>query len=108
MSLDLRSDDPKLRFSHDAILDIKGTWAYLFERNEDAATRLITSIIEKCEMLSFNPLIGSSRDELIVGLRLFPFERYNIYYFPTEFGIEVYRVIHSSRDVIQIFKDAID
>ena len=32
----------------------------------------------------------------------------NIYYFQTEFGIEIYRILHSSRDNVQIFDDSID
>jgi toxin ParE1/3/4 len=101
-------DDPKLKFSTFALIDIKGTWQYISEQNEDNAKKLIREISAKCKLLSINPRIGSERNDLIIGLRLFPHKRYNIYYFITEFGVEIYRVLHSSRDNIQIFDTEID
>jgi len=102
------NDDPVLKFSPLALNDIKETWHYFSEQDETAAERLIRAILEKCEFLSRNPKIGRERNDLIVNLRLFPFKKYNIFYFPTENGIEIYRVLHGSRDVIQIFDDVID
>lgn len=64
--------------------------------------------MKKFRLLGENPLIGRKNDDLIIGLRLFPFKNYNIFYFQTEFGVEIYRVLHSSRDIIQIFDDVID
>jgi len=69
---------------------------------------LIQAILERCEFLSRNSKIGRERNDLILNLRLFPFKKYNIFYFPTENGIEIYRVLHASRDTIQIFDDVID
>ena len=108
MNLEKINDESKLRFSPRALTDIKSTWEYLSEQNEDIAIELIKEISQKCKILSENPKIGRERNDLIIGLRLFPFKNYNIFYFQTEFGVEIYRVIHSSRDVIQIFDDVID
>jgi toxin ParE1/3/4 len=108
MNLEKTNDDPKLRFSPFALTDIKGTWQYVSEQNEDSAKKIIREISEKCKMLSINPKIGRERNDLIIGLRLFPHKRYNIYYFITEFGVEIYRVLHSSRDNIQVFDTEID
>lgn len=64
--------------------------------------------MDKCVLLSRNPKIGRERNDLMISLRLFPFKNYNIYYFPIEAGVEIYRVIHSSRDNVQIFDQTID
>lgn len=102
------SSNPFLEFSPLALADIKETWEYLSERSEDAAKEVIRSIIKKCGVLSRNPKIGRERNDLMIHLRIFPFKNYNIYYFPTETGVEIYRVLHASRDVIQIFDEVID
>lgn len=43
--------------------------------------------------------MGRARDELLHGLRSFPFGRYVILYEPIDGGIDVVRVLHSARDV---------
>jgi plasmid stabilization system protein ParE len=64
--------------------------------------------MKKFRLLGENPKIGVLKDFLIVGLRLFPYKNYNIFYFETEFGIVIHRVLHSSRDNIQLFDTEID
>lgn len=88
--------------------DLKETWLYISDNSQEFADKTIDQILEKCQFLAKNPKIGKTKDEIIVGLRQFPFRNYNIFYFQTEFGIEIHRVLHSSRDVIQVFDDAID
>lgn len=102
------NNNPTLQFSPFALADIKGTWQYLSEQGEDVAARIIRQIMDKCELLSRNPKIGRERNDLVIGLRLFPFKNYNIYYFTTDFGVEIYRVLHSSRDNVQVFDDSIE
>ncbi len=102
------NDDPNLKFAPLALSDIKETWQYLSEQGEETAKRVIREIIKKCELLSRNPKIGRERNDLIIDLRLFPYKNYNIYYFITDDGVEIYRVLHSSRDVIQVFDDVVD
>lgn len=103
-----KSDDAILKFSPLALTDIKGTWQYLSEQNEEIAKNLIRAIAEKCEFLSLNPKVGRERNDLMLNLRHFPFKNYNIFYFPIENGVEIYRVLHSSRDIIQIFDNVVD
>lgn len=55
-----------------------------------------------------NPKMGVMKDNVIVDLRMFPFENYNIFYFQTDFGVEIYRILHRSRDNIQVFNDTSD
>lgn len=75
------SNEPILNFSPLALKDIKGTWQYVSEQSLETATKLIRAISEKCEFLSRNPKTGRERNDLIVGLRQFPFKNYNIFYF---------------------------
>lgn len=105
---DAPSKDPQLTFTPLAAIDIKGTWTYLSEHGEDVAAEFIRSVINICNTISKSPAIGRDRSDLILDLRQFPFKNYNIFYFRTENGVEIYRVLHSSRDIIQVFDDAID
>ncbi len=102
------SNYPILQFTEVARNDIQETWQYFGEFNEGAAEKLIIQIIDKCEAISMNPKIGRERSELVANLRQFPFKNYNIFYFPIENGVEIYRVLHSSRDSVQVFEVEID
>ena len=108
MDDEIQSSYPTLQFTASARSDIEETWLYFGEFGEVAAEKIIRQIIKKCEALSMNPKTGRERNDLILNLRQFPFKNYNIFYFQTESGIEIYRVLHSSRDTIQIFDDVID
>jgi toxin ParE1/3/4 len=108
LTKETENKDPILQFSPFALTDIKGTWQYLLEQGEEASARLIKEVTDKCGLLARNPKIGRERNDLIINLRQFPFKKYNIYYFPIENGVEIYRVLHSSRDNVQVFDDTID
>ena len=49
--------------------------------------------------------MGKRQDDFIVEMRMFPFKKYHLYYFPTDDGIEIYRVLHGSRDIEGLFED---
>ncbi len=104
----IQNSYPILKFTASARSDIEETWRYLGEFGGETAKKMIQQIVKKCEALSMNPKIGRERNDLIVNLRQLPFKNYNIYYFQTEFGAEIYRVLHSSRDNVQVFDDVID
>ena len=88
--------------------DLKETWLYISANSSKFADKMIDQILQKCQFLAKNPKIGVMKDEIIIGLRSFPFKNYNIFYFQTESGVEIYCVLHSSRDNIQVFDDVID
>ena len=56
------------------------------------------------ETLAKNPLMGRERDEVMPGLRSFPFKRYVIFYQPLQDGIDVVRVLHGARDIESLFE----
>ena len=85
--------------------DLDGIWDYIAENSVQAATQFLTELAQKFNLLAENPLLGKGRFEFIVNLRSFPHKKYFIFYFPIQNGVEIYRVLHSSRDVDIIFTD---
>ena len=58
---------------------------------------------EKLRLWATQPVMGRARDELIADLRSMPFGRYVVFYMPLADGLDVIRVLHSSRDVGEEF-----
>jgi toxin ParE1/3/4 len=85
--------------------DLEDIWLFISESNENAAERLIRNLIEKFDLLASNQNIGVRRDDLLVGLRMFPHKSYNIYYLSTDEGLEIYRILHSGRDAETAFNE---
>ena len=83
--------------------DLIGIWLYTANNNRSAADGLLSPIEEILEMLAQHPLIGRSREELAPDLRSFTVGSNIIFYRPLDDGIEVIRVLHSSRDLGIIF-----
>ncbi len=96
------------RISPLAYDDLEQIFLYIAERNLDAARKLMTEMIRQFDLAARNSSIGSTKDEFMVGVRMFPYKKYNIYYFKTEAGIEVFRVLHSSRDQYEVFDSMIE
>jgi toxin ParE1/3/4 len=99
---------PHAKLSPYAAADLKEIWLYISDHSREVADKTIDTILQKCEFIALNPKIGRARHDLIIDLRLFPYKNYNVFYFITETGVEIYRILHSSRDAIQIFDDVID
>jgi len=90
-----------------ANLDLLEIWDYISEASEERADRVLDGINERCRMLAGFPEAGRARNDLIVGLRSFSVGNYVIFYQPIEDGIEVLRVLHSSRDVPGVFDEMV-
>lgn len=85
--------------------DLKAIWNYISEFNERAANQFIQDISKKFDLLANNNQIGKRQDNFIIEMRMFPFKKYHIYYFPNDEGVEIYRVLHGSRDIEGEFED---
>ena len=85
--------------------DLKEIWVYIAENNRSAADKLIEGIFGKFQLLADNKEIGKRQDNFIIEMRMFPFKKYHIYYFPGGEGVEIYRVLHGSRDIEGEFED---
>jgi toxin ParE1/3/4 len=83
--------------------DLDDMWWHIAQDNPDAADRLLDTIDERCALLAQFPLVGTSRDKLIPGLRSVPVGNYLVFYLPLDDGIEVVRVLHGARDIDLLF-----
>lgn len=97
-----------VKISASAAEDLKDIWEYIAQRNENAASKLIKEIKNKFILLRDNPLAGREQDKFLVGLRSFVLKNYFIFYLPLDDGIDVLRVLHSSRDIESIFENFFD
>ncbi|QQS40007.1 MAG: type II toxin-antitoxin system RelE/ParE family toxin [Acidobacteriota bacterium] len=96
---------PEFILSRQAETDLSEIWAYIAEDNELAANKLAASFVDTFEILANNPEIGTDRPELGVDLQHFPHKRYRIFYTKIDNGVEIYRVLHHSRDTDALFED---
>jgi toxin ParE1/3/4 len=69
-----------------------------------AAIRFVERLEEECWSLARNPQSGTTRDDLIPGLRCSSVGNYVVYFRPVRDGIEVVRVVHGARDVGKLFE----
>lgn len=99
---------PALIVSPLAEEDLEEIWSFVAERDVGAADRLIDQITSRFDHLLAYPEAGRARHELLVNLRSLPVKRYVIFYQPTEDGVEIFRVLHGSRDVQGEFDSLID
>lgn len=88
-----------LIISEAARLDLKEIFSYVAERDLTAARRVVEELSAKFDLLEASPKLGRAQNGLIVELRLSPHKNYHIYYFPSEDGVEIYRVLHGRRNV---------
>jgi toxin ParE1/3/4 len=79
--------------------DLDGIWDYIATNDPDRADGFVRKLTNKLGMLANNPLIGAQREEYFSGLRVFPVERYLVFYLPLDDGIQVIRILHASRDI---------
>ena len=95
----------KFTVAPSAEADLDEIWHYISEHNQEAADKFIRDLAGKFQLLAKNKEIGKRQDDFIVEMRMFPFKKYHLYYFPADDGIEIYRVLHGSRDIDGLFED---
>ena len=78
-------------------------WIYVSRDSVSAADRVVDTIDEKCDLLAEFSEMGRRRDDLELGIRVFPVGKYAICYRPITDGIEIVRVLHFSRDIEALF-----
>lgn len=83
--------------------DISDIWDFIAEDSVLQADSWVDNLDAKLRLLSTQPLMGRSREELLPSLRSQPFGRYVIFYMPLSDGLDVIRVIHSTRDLNSFF-----
>jgi len=83
--------------------DLAKIWLYIARDNPDAADQFIDKLRAQCHRLASAPERGRPRPEFAIDLRSYRVGNYFIFYFPTDVGIEVARVLHGTRDLPRIF-----
>lgn len=95
----------KFELTESARTDLKEIWSHLAKFNYDSANKALGELTKKFNLLAENPKLGRTHDEFIINLRSFLYKKYIIFYFPIENGVEIYRVIHSARNIEDLFED---
>ena len=91
--------------------DLIDQFEFIGRENPDAAERFLDAAEAAFEELARMPKMGALREYLNPGLsglrmwRIHGFKRRLIFYRPTKDGIEVVRVLHSSRDIAAVLED---
>ncbi len=88
--------------------DLNDIWDFIGESDPEQADKFLDLILEKCELLAKFPGMGRTRHELLLNLRSFSVKHYVIFYTPIEDGIEVFRILHSLRDIAEVFNETIN
>ena len=96
----------EFRLSKLAESDLTDIWIYIASHDQRSADAQIDRIVERLVMLSQFQNAGRKREELAQGLKSFPVDNYVIFYRVIDNGIEVIRVLHGSRDILPMFKNA--
>ena len=92
--------------------DVDDAAVFLAEESSAIAFRFLEAVEQTLRGLVKMPEMGALRHYQkpeLEGLRMMPvrgFEKYLIFYRPTDDGIEIFRVLHASRDIGSLFGDA--
>ena len=91
---------PVIRRSLQSLADLDEIWTYIARDSEFQADRWIRKIEERIQHLAHHNGAGHPRPELTSGLRCSNMKDHIVFYRPLgETGIEVVRILHSSRDI---------
>ncbi len=91
---------PLIRRSLQSLADLDEIWEYIARDSEFQADRWIRRIEERIQHLALHNGAGHPREELAPGLLCSNLKDHVIFYRPLgESGIEVARILHSSRDI---------
>lgn len=93
-----------LKFTPLAESDLDAVWEYIAETDADTATSFVDDLLQACGLLAQNAGVGRARPELLINMRSFSHRRYVIFYFPIDDGVEIYRILHSARDIEKTFE----
>jgi toxin ParE1/3/4 len=92
-----------------AIRDIEECFVYIGEDNLEKAAEFLQAVEHSLNRITEQPFVGLEiefPDPDLTGLRLWPvsgFSKYEIFYLVTPTTVDVTRVLHSARDIREIF-----
>ena len=88
-----------------ALTDLDDIFDYIAEDSLDRAITFIRKLSGQMEKVADSPGIGRRRNELLAGLRSFPYGSYLIFYSPLDDGADVVRILSGARDIEALFQD---
>ena len=97
----------KVKYSPNALRDLDEIWEYISNILKDsiAADRTVNGIIDKTEMLSEQPMIGTRlhfENNLYSGYRYVIYKNYMAFYRISDDTVYVDRVIYGKRDYMRL------
>lgn len=88
-------------YSPEAEADLATIVDFIAHDKPEAARNWIRKLRESCKLLSSQPEMGEVRTDIgIQGCRSFSVGSYVIYFRRTPDGIQVARIVHGSRDIL--------
>ena len=87
----------------EAETDVLDIWGFIAEDSIAEADRWVDRLDERLQLWATQPMIGRAREELAPGIRSMAFGRYVVFFAPIHDGIDLVRVLHSSRDIDATF-----
>ena len=87
----------------EAETDVLEIWGFIAEDSIAEADRWVDRLDERLQLWATQPMIGRAREELAPGIRSMAFGRYVVFFAPIHDGIDLVRVLHSSRDIDATF-----
>lgn len=83
--------------------DIEDILGYIALDNFHASVGFYDELIKRFQTLAANPKAGRERHDISEGLRSFPYGNYLIFYRIWAGTVAITRVLHSARDLDEIF-----
>jgi toxin ParE1/3/4 len=83
--------------------DLEELWFFIAQDDPAAADRWIDTLEEKIRLLADNPLMGPARPDIARELRYHPVGNHLLLYRVIQGGIEIVRVVHGARDLLNLF-----
>jgi toxin ParE1/3/4 len=83
--------------------DLEELWFFIAQDDPATADRWIDTLEEKIRLLADNPLMGPARPDIARELRYHPVGNHLLLYRVIQGGIEIVRVVHGARDLLDLF-----
>jgi len=96
---------PGFVLSADADTDIDDIWDFIAQNDPEQAARFLLKLLDLFVLIASNPLMGTEKPQIHADMRQFPYGSYSIFYRPDQNGVEIMRVLHSARDIPQLFEN---
>ncbi len=91
---------PEYRLRPKARVDLDTIWDYTYTTwGAKQARDYLTDVKRVCAQLMRDPRLGKTRNDLYMGLRVYPVGKHLVCYFEADFGIDVVRVLHARMDI---------